>query len=163
MAFQYNLPMIWVGNSNYKLAQLCVQMPVRKTTVRSAHLCVLYVVSNLFAAPCQVRVSSNVEMLGSPRYMPPSRLQFRLCSNVPSDDATSIIFKFDNLYLINHLQFDGLPEVKGESDFSKELRNPFLYVVDVSSDSVHWERVIDHSVCKCYHSQDLYFPCVAVR
>jgi len=99
--------------------------------------------------------------------MPPSRLQFRLCSNVPSNaTTTSITFEFDNLYLVNHLKFDGVSEVKGESSSilsKKELRNPFLYVVDVSSDCLHWDRVLDHSICKCYHSQDLYFPCVAIR
>ncbi len=119
----------------------------------------VYVASNLFDFTCKVEVS-NFAMRGS---MPPNSLDFRLSTDAPSCVESAITFRFENLYLINHLKFEGVPVSQSNTEKLGELRNPFLYVVDVSADNERWMRVMDHSICKCYFSQSLFFPCVAVR
>ena len=39
-----------------------------------------------------------------------------------------------------------------------EIRHPYLYILEVSRDGHDWTTVIDHSICKCYFTQELYFP-----
>ena len=122
----------------------------------------MFVVSNLFDAWCNVEVS-NFVVTGSLGDYPPSCLGFRLASDASAKTSSAIVVKFDSIYLINHFKFDGVPDALSKPTSGRELQNPFLYVVDVSSDNDHWETVIDHSICKCYATQDLYFPCVGAR
>ena len=81
-----------------------------------------------------------------------------------------ITFKFSDVCVINQVMFDARPFVWDDcSDdpvdvaYDKDIRKPYLYVLEVSKDGVSWTTVIDHSVCKCYCTQELYFPRHAAR
>lgn len=50
-----------------------------------------------------------------------------------------------------------------EGCITDKIKNPYMYVLEVSKDGKEWQVVIDHSICKCYSTQELYFPRHAAR
>lgn len=74
------------------------------------------------------------------------------------------MFTFQDLYLINELKFEGYPHSWPEEDEIKpKVKEPFCYTVEMSKDLLQWVTVVDHSKCKCYATQQLYFPKQAAR
>ena len=82
-------------------------------------------------------------------------LKFMVLSK-PMNSDSIICFQFDDIYIINELWFDAW-----SLDIITE--DPFLYILQVSKDGFNWSTVIDHSNCKCYSVQQLYFPRHATR
>ena len=62
---------------------------------------------------------------------------------------TSLLVKFDDLYLINHLTFQ-LPSTTG-------------YVIHISKDNKNWNKLIDYTKYKCDGEQRLCVPKQAAR
>ena len=89
----------------------------------------------------------------------PKNCILALTSNAPLN-FSAITFDFGMPYFMNHIKFDGEPEA---SEDPAELRNPFMYKLQVSKDGSVWDTVVDHSICKSYHTQDLYFPTKAAK
>lgn len=118
------------------------------------------------------RVSIEPKMFGKIDVVLPRHQEFTLTSNA-ADTYSTITFKFDDVYVVNQVTFGGWPTVwedsgtygMGTSDwaYEHEIRNPYLYILEVSKDGASWSAVIDHSICKCYCIQDLFFPRHAAR
>ena len=112
-------------------------------------------------------------MFGKIDVVLPRHQEFTLMSNPTDVVYSTITFKFDDVYVINQVTFGGWPTVWEDSGtyetgtpdwaYEHEIRNPYMYVLEVSKDGVNWSAVIDHSICKCYCIQDLFFPRHAVR
>ena len=62
---------------------------------------------------------------------------------------TSLLVKFDDLYLINHLTFQ-LPSTTG-------------YVIHISKDNKNWNKLINYTKYKCDGEQRLCVPKQAAR
>ena len=73
---------------------------------------------------------------------------------------SAINYDFGMPYLMNHIKFDGKPEA---SEGQAELRNSFMYKLQVSKDGSVWDTVVDHSICESYYTQDLYFSTKAAK
>lgn len=90
-----------------------------------------------------------------------------------NDTYSAITLKFDETYVINQLTFDARPLVWEDSTplcgepeemaYNHEIKNPYMYVLEVSKNGSDWSVVIDHSICKCYFTQELHFPRHAAR
>ena len=91
-------------------------------------------------------------------FCPPFDFTFKLLCRAKDAGCSAIMFKFDDLYLINELR------IKAESSGNKcEVKEPFSYLVEVSKDGEKWVGVVNHSRCKCYALQQLHFPKQAAR
>ena len=77
-------------------------------------------------------------------------------------EPSYISFRFDNLYLINQLKLEGRPLGSVQRAENKKEK-PFCYRVEVSRNEMDWVQIVDHNKCKCYYTQELYFPKQAVR
>ena len=89
----------------------------------------------------------------------PKNVTLALTSNAPLN-YSAITYEFGMPYLMNHIKFNGKPEA---SEDQALLKNPFMYKLLVSKDGSSWDTVIDHSFCRSYHTQDLYFPTKAAK
>ena len=88
----------------------------------------------------------------------PCEFTFSLMCRASEAGYSAITFKFDDLYLLNELR------LQAESGGSRcEVKEPFSYYVEVSKDEEKWVCVVNHSRCKCYALQQLYFPKQAAR
>ena len=93
-------------------------------------------------------------------YSPVAKNCYLSLTSKASLNYSAITFDFGMLYLMNHIKFDGQPEF---SEDQAEKKNPFMYKLQVSKDGLVWDTVVDHSICKTYHTQDLYFPTKAAK
>ena len=88
----------------------------------------------------------------------PCKYTFQLICRATEAGYSAITFKFNDLYLINELH------IQAESGGQRcEVKEPFSYLVEVSKDGERWVCVTNHSRCKCYSLQQLYFPKQAAR
>lgn len=128
---------------------------------------------NLFESPSTTlkecsnfRVSIVPDMFGKVDVELPCHLEFTLSSHA-SQNLSFIHFEFDDIYVINHVKFDGRPLTWESSienaEYDHEIKNPYSYILQVSRDGANWSTVIDHSIYKCYFTQDLYFPNIATK
>lgn len=76
---------------------------------------------------------------------------------------TFVTLVFSNVYLINELKFVAYSDTWGEDRRYEEVKEPYSFKVEVSKDELTWTTVTDHSMCKCYFIQQLYFPKQAAR
>ncbi|CAI8052524.1 BTB/POZ domain-containing protein 9, partial [Geodia barretti] len=79
-------------------------------------------------------------------------------------DPAHLTVRFDNVYLVNQIMFDGyLPDVcKSPGDADRD-NSPFCYKMWVSRDGDLWTMVLDYSRLKCFSVQRLFFPKMAIR
>jgi hypothetical protein len=79
-------------------------------------------------------------------------------------DPAHLTVRFDNVYLVNQITFDGyLPDVcKSPGDADRD-NSPFCYKMWVSRDGDQWTMVLDYSRLKCFSVQRLFFPKMAIR
>ncbi len=155
-----------------------VQIRILSQTHKTWYLNVIYAGLNLFDDPStrlcgssNYKVSIVPEMFGKVDVELPCHLEFTLQSDASYTNSI-IEFQFDDIYIINQLKFDAKPSVwseyydqtvarssgSPESNGDEDIKNPYLYIVQVSKDASDWSTVIDHSICKCYFTQQLYFP-----
>lgn len=112
-------------------------------------------------------VSIDPDLFGKIDAPLPCQQHFTLMYGSPgtSGNCSSITYQFDDIYVINQVMFGAWPMVwedsftcGEEAAYQHEIRNPYMYILAVSKNGSDWTTVIDHSFCKCYFTQDLYFP-----
>ena len=82
-----------------------------------------------------------------------------------SQDSTYITVKFDDIYIVNQITFEGYPadsDAACANNASRE-NSPFCYQVWVSRDGNHWVTILDYSRLKCYSVQRLFFTKMGIR
>ena len=99
---------------------------------------------------------SDSIFLEDPANVLPYQWEYMLISRA-HNTYSAITLKFDELYIINYVSFNAKPLVWDGCDLDP-IKNPYMYVLEVSKDGDKWTSVIDHSICKCYSTQSLYFP-----
>ena len=88
----------------------------------------------------------------------PSHFLFHILSRA-TKNASYITVAFDKEYLVDELKFIAYSHCWGEKGKIEEIKEPFSYKVETSKRNMDtWTTVVDHSVCKCYHTQQLFFP-----
>ncbi len=134
------------------------------------YLFVLFVAdSNLFAdAATTIENYENFSLKVHPDFYgeafrgKPSDYKFYILSRA-SHKVSSITLMLCDVFLVNKLKFEAYSDSWREDGNFDEIKEPFSYKIEVSKDSNSWMTVIDHSNCKCYFTQQLYFPRKAVQ
>ena len=131
---------------------------------------------NLFEDPsCTLNTYSNFkvsiipEVFGKIDVELPIHLELTLMSQA-SLTPSVISFEFDDVYIIDQFVFDARALLWQDQSFDhssvtpeEEIKNPYMYMLQVSKDGSKWTTIIDHSIFKCYFTQYLYFPRHAAR
>ena len=90
-----------------------------------------------------------------------SDLLFTLASSANNNPAY-ITVKFDDMYIVNHVMFEGYPDRSCTRNAENE-QTPFCYQVWVSKDGDDWITIINYSRLKCYAKQRLFFAKMAIK